>query len=73
MVTMAEMYSKNHAVSYKLHVIKQTVNTINCNDYMLQLNFATKRNLVVLYVVPGLASSEVTSNPHHSSPSINIL
>ncbi len=52
MVTMTEMYSKNHAVSYKLHVIKQTVNTINCNDYMLQ-------NLVVLYVVPGLASSEV--------------
>ncbi len=39
MVTMAEMYSKNHAVSYKLHVIKQTVNTINCNDYMLRLNF----------------------------------
>ncbi len=37
---MAEIYSKNHAVSYKLHVIKQTVNTINCNDYMLQLNFA---------------------------------
>ncbi len=30
-VTMAEMYSKNHAVSYKLHVIKQSVNTINCN------------------------------------------
>ncbi len=39
-VTMAEMYSKNHAVSYKLHVIKQTMNTINCNDYMLRLNFA---------------------------------
>ncbi len=37
---MAEMYSKNNAVSYKLHVIKQTVNTINCNDYMLGLNFA---------------------------------
>ncbi len=38
---MAEMYSKNHAVSYKLHIIKQTVNTINCNDYMnLRLNFA---------------------------------
>ncbi len=35
-VTMAEMYSKNH---YKWHVIKQTVNTINSNDYMLQLNF----------------------------------
>ncbi len=41
MVTMAEMYSKNHAVSYKLHIIKQMVNTMNCNDYMLQLNFAT--------------------------------
>ncbi len=27
-VTMAEMYSKNHAVRYKLHVIKQTVNTL---------------------------------------------
>ncbi len=40
MVTLAEMYSKNHAVSYKLHIIKQTVNTINCNDYMLQLNVA---------------------------------
>ncbi len=53
---MAEMYSKNHAVSYKLHVIKQTVNTINCNDYMLWLNFAIKQNLVVLYVVPGLAN-----------------
>ncbi len=26
-VTMAEMYSKNHAVSYKSHII-------NCNDYM---------------------------------------
>ncbi len=39
-VTMAEMYSKNHTVSYKLHVIKQTVNTINCNDYMLRLNVA---------------------------------
>ncbi len=39
-VTMAEMYSKNHAVSYKLHVIKQTVNTINSNDGMLRLNFA---------------------------------
>ncbi len=53
MVTLAEMYSKNHAVSYKLHIIKQTVNTINCNDYMLQLNVAIKQNLVVLYVVPG--------------------
>ncbi len=31
-VTMAEMYSKNHAVSYKSHLIKQTVNTINCHD-----------------------------------------
>ncbi len=39
-VTMTEMYSKNHTVSYKLHVIKQTVNTINCNDYMLRLNIA---------------------------------
>ncbi len=39
-VTMAEMCSKNHAVSYKLHIIKQTVNTINCNYYMLQLNIA---------------------------------
>ncbi len=37
-VTMTEIYSKNHAVSYKLHVIKQTVHTINCNDYMLRLN-----------------------------------
>ncbi len=37
-VTMAEMYSKNHAVSYKLHVINQTVNTINCNDYVLWLS-----------------------------------
>ncbi len=35
---MAEMYSKNHAVSYKLHLIKQTVNTINYNDYMLELD-----------------------------------
>ncbi len=60
MVTTAEMYSKNHAVSYKLHVIKQTVNTINCNDHMLRLrsNVAIKKNVVVLYVVPGLASSE---------------
>ncbi len=48
---MTEIYSKNHAVSYKLHVIKQTVNPINCNDYMLRLN--------VLYVVLRLASSEV--------------
>ncbi len=40
MVTMAEMYSKNQAVSYKLHVIKQMVNTFNCNDYMLRLNLA---------------------------------
>ncbi len=47
-VTMAEMYSKNHAVSYKLHIIKQTVNTINYNDYMLWLNFAIKQNMVVL-------------------------
>ncbi len=39
-VTMAEMYSKNHAVGYKLHVIKQTVNTTNCNDYMVRLNIA---------------------------------
>ncbi len=37
-VTMAEMYSKNHADSYKLHIINQTVNTINCNDYMLWLS-----------------------------------
>ncbi len=37
---MAEMYSKNHAVCYKLHIIKQMVNTVNCNDYMLRLNFA---------------------------------
>ncbi len=36
-VTMAEMYSKNHAVSYKLHVIKQTVNTINSNDVAIKL------------------------------------
>ncbi len=28
-VTMTEMYSKKHAVSYKWHVIKQMVNTIN--------------------------------------------
>ncbi len=35
-VTMTEMYRNNHAVSYKLH--KQTVNTINCNDYILWLN-----------------------------------
>ncbi len=58
---MAEMYSKkkNHAVSYKLHAIKQAVNTIKCNDYMLRLNVVIKQNLVVLYVVPGLASSEV--------------
>ncbi len=55
-LTMAEMYSKNHAVSNKLHVIKLTVNTINCNDYMLRLNL--QHNLVVLYVVPGLASSK---------------
>ncbi len=40
METMAEMHSKNHTVSYKLHVIKQIVNTINCNNYMLQLNVA---------------------------------
>ncbi len=33
-VIMTEMYSKNNSVSYKLHVIKQTVNTINCNDYI---------------------------------------
>ncbi len=37
---MAEMYSKNHAVCYKLCLIKQTVNTINCTDYILRLNFA---------------------------------
>ncbi len=37
---MAEMYSKNHAVSYILNIIKQTVDTINCNDYMLRLYFA---------------------------------
>ncbi len=47
-VTMTEMYSKNHAVSYKLHIIKQTVNIIDCN--MLRLNFSIKQNLVVLYV-----------------------
>ncbi len=35
-MTMTEMYSKNHAVIYKLHVINETVNTINCNDYMLR-------------------------------------
>ncbi len=32
-VTMAEMDSKK-----KWHIIRQTVNTINCNDYMLRLN-----------------------------------
>ncbi len=31
---MTEMYSKNHAVSDKTHIIKQLVNTINCNDYV---------------------------------------
>ncbi len=43
---MAEKYSKNHAVSYKLHIIKQTVNTINCNDYIVRLNIviAIKRS-----------------------------
>ncbi len=55
---MAQMYIKNHAVSYKLHVIKQMLNTIYCNDCMLRLNFVIKQNLVVLYVVPGLASSK---------------
>ncbi len=32
-------------------LIKQMVNTINCNDYMLRLNsaIAIKQNLVVLY------------------------
>ncbi len=59
MVTVTEMYSKNHAVSYKLYVIKQTVNTINCNDYMLWLNLSQR--LVVLYVVwgVGIISSQV--------------
>ncbi len=37
-MTMTEMYSKNHAVSFKLHVIKHTVNTINCNDYRIDPN-----------------------------------
>ncbi len=36
-VHTAEMYSKNQAFSYS-HVIKQTVNTINSNDYMLRSN-----------------------------------
>ncbi len=44
-VTMAEMYSTNHAVSYKLHVIKQTVNTINCNDYMLDIYSITQHTV----------------------------
>ncbi len=33
------------------------MNTINSNDYMLQSNLS--QSLVVLYVVSGLASSEV--------------
>ncbi len=38
---MAEIYSKNHAVSYKLHAIKKMVNTINWNYYVLQLRKVT--------------------------------
>ncbi len=33
-LSMAGMYSKNHAVSYKLHLIKQMVNIMNCNGYI---------------------------------------
>ncbi len=32
------------------YTIKQTVNTINCNDYMLRLNYAIKQNLVT-YII----------------------
>ncbi len=31
---VTEMYSKNHAVSYKPHVIKQMENNINWRDYV---------------------------------------
>ncbi len=33
-LTMTGMYSKNHAVSYKLHLIKKMVNIVNCNGYI---------------------------------------
>ncbi len=38
-VTMAEMYSMNHEVSYKLHVIKQTVNTITATSGVEMIRF----------------------------------
>ncbi len=41
---MTEMYSKNHAVRYKLHVIKQTVDIINYNDYMLRISHVSFKN-----------------------------
>ncbi len=50
---MAEMYGKKSVND----VIKQTMNTINSNDYMLQSNLL--QNLEVLCVVSWLASSEV--------------
>ncbi len=48
-MTMAEMYSKTHAVSYKLYIIKQTVDTINCKDFMLRLNFVIAIRLFKLH------------------------
>ncbi len=36
---MAEMYSMNHEVSYKLHVIKQTVNTITATSGVEMIRF----------------------------------
>ncbi len=51
-VTMAEMYSKNHAVSYKLHAINGRWTLLTA-----MIIYVIKQNLVVLYVVPGLAAS----------------
>ncbi len=38
-VIMAEIYGMNHAVSYKLHVIKQTVNTITATSGVKIIRF----------------------------------
>ncbi len=61
---MAEMYSTNNAVIYKLHVIIQTVNTINCNDYMLRLRLSVmiEKNLLLFHGWHHLRSSDALAS-----------
>ncbi len=53
-VTMTEMYSKNHAVSYKLHVIKRwrLLTAMNCSFPVAQMVEHGASNAKIMGSIP---------------------